>query len=113
MPHFAFPGIVDKRSLIPIPSRLALIRPAITGLLLDMLFGLRQSGVVGAMHALHQFILSGDSSALYGMDTETQKYQCSDCRWKQALCADCNDPAEKLELEYQAHRCEDHGSKAA
>ncbi|HWB32473.1 MAG TPA: hypothetical protein VG714_04805 [Acidobacteriaceae bacterium] len=46
-------------------------------------------------------------------NTETQKYECSECCWKEALCADCNDPAERLELNFQGHRCEEHQRKAA
>jgi hypothetical protein len=46
-------------------------------------------------------------------NAEMQRYECRECRWQQALCAACNDPAEKLELEFQAHRCEDHQKKAA
>ena len=46
-------------------------------------------------------------------NTERQMYECSDCRWIQALCSDCSDPAEKLEIEFDAHRCEEHQRKIA
>jgi hypothetical protein len=46
-------------------------------------------------------------------NTEMQKYECSHCSWKQAILADCSDPAEKLELEFQTHRCEEYLQKAA
>jgi hypothetical protein len=44
---------------------------------------------------------------------ERRMYECSDCRWKQELCADCNDPAEKLELQFARHRCVEHQQKSA
>jgi hypothetical protein len=46
-------------------------------------------------------------------NTEMQKYECSDCRWKQALNPESNDPAERLEHEFAAHNCEEHQRKAA
>ena len=46
-------------------------------------------------------------------NTETQKYECSVCRWKQSICADCNDPAERLEHDFDTHVCEQHQQKAA
>lgn len=46
-------------------------------------------------------------------NTETKQYDCSECSWKQALSAASNDPAERLELEFQSHRCEDFQRKAA
>jgi hypothetical protein len=46
-------------------------------------------------------------------NTERKFYECSDCHWKQALCADCNDPAEKLELQFTMHRCVEYQRKSA
>jgi hypothetical protein len=46
-------------------------------------------------------------------NTEMQKYECSDCRWKQALNPESSDPAERLEHEFAAHNCEEHQRKAA
>ncbi len=46
-------------------------------------------------------------------NTEMQKYECSDCRWKQALNPESSDPAERLEHEFAAHSCEEHQRKAA
>ena len=44
---------------------------------------------------------------------DTQKYECSECRWKQALSTDSSDPAERLEMQFDAHACEEHQRKAA
>ena len=46
-------------------------------------------------------------------NNEIQKYECSECCWKESICADCNDPAERLELLFDAHICEQHQQKAA
>lgn len=46
-------------------------------------------------------------------NTETQRYECSGCGWRQALCADCSDPAERLEMEFLNHRCEEYLREAA
>lgn len=46
-------------------------------------------------------------------NTETQKYECTECSWRQALCSESNHPAERLELEFQTHRCEEHQRKSA
>lgn len=46
-------------------------------------------------------------------NTETQMYECSECRWRQALNTEASDPAEKLEREFEMHRCEEYQQKAA
>ncbi len=44
---------------------------------------------------------------------DRQKYECSECSWKQALRTDCSDPAERLEMQFDQHSCEEHQRKAA
>jgi hypothetical protein len=46
-------------------------------------------------------------------NTKMQVFECNVCRWSQALSPDSNDPAERLELEFSLHRCEEHRRKSA
>ena len=55
----------------------------------------------------------GEAMRFLVWNSEMQKYECSDCRWKQALNPESNDPAERLEHEFAAHNCEEHQRKAA
>jgi hypothetical protein len=46
-------------------------------------------------------------------NTEMQTFECNECRWHQALCTDCSDPAERVEMEFNLHRCEEHQQRSA
>ena len=46
-------------------------------------------------------------------NTETQAYECNACQWEQAICTNCSDPAERLELDFSLHRCEEYRERAA
>lgn len=73
-----------------------------------------QAGVLDFVRVVRlQTLPPGEAMRFLVWNTEMQKYECSDCRWKQALNPESSDPAERLEHEFAAHNCEEHQRKAA